>query len=123
MPKYHVIKFQQIAPIKPARITMGVTFFISINPLPTVLATVVPNIKKAIKLKNAAQATAARGDKTLVDTMVAMEFAASCIPLVKSKIKATIIMNTINMKNISGMLDHYAFYYICRIFAFISYCL
>lgn len=56
--------------------------------------------------------TAILGDKTLVETIVATELAASCIPLVKSKAKATIIMNTISIKKISGMLDHYAFNYI-----------
>jgi hypothetical protein len=40
-------------------------------------ATCKPRISKAIKLKNAAQATAYFGDKTLVDTTVAIEFAAS----------------------------------------------
>ena len=33
--------------------------------------------------------TACLGVKTLVDTMVAIEFAASCIPFVKSKTSAT----------------------------------
>jgi hypothetical protein len=47
-----------------------------------VVATVVPNMRKAAKLKKAAQITATRGDKTLVETMVEIEFAASCIPLV-----------------------------------------
>jgi hypothetical protein len=51
-------------------------------------ATVVPNIKNAMKLKNAAQTTACLGDKTLVETTVEMELAASCMPLVKSKTRA-----------------------------------
>jgi hypothetical protein len=81
-PKYQVIMFQTIAPPIPARITVVVTVLISIIPLPMVLATVVPNMRKATKLKKAAQMTAFRGDKTLVETMVEIEFAASCIPLV-----------------------------------------
>jgi hypothetical protein len=44
---------------------------------PIVLATAVPKTAKAIKLKNAAQATATPGDKTRVATTVAIEFAAS----------------------------------------------
>jgi hypothetical protein len=55
------------------------------------------NIRKATKLKTAAQTTACLGDKTLVETIVEMEFAASCIPLVKSNTRA--IMMTKMMKN------------------------
>ena len=40
-----------------------------------------------MKLKNAAQATAYCGRSTRVDTMVAIEFAASCRPLRKSKMQ------------------------------------
>ena len=40
-------------------------------------ATLVQKIQKAIKLKKAAQATAWRGVRTRVETMVAMELAAS----------------------------------------------
>jgi hypothetical protein len=40
------------------------------------------NRRNAIKLKNAAQMTACLGDKTLVETIMEIEFAASCIPLV-----------------------------------------
>jgi len=46
-----------------------------------VVATPTPKIKAAAKLKNAAQATAWPGVKTLVDTTVAIELAASFIPL------------------------------------------
>src|SRR6266536_3981838 len=56
---------------------------------PIVFATRVPKIAKATKLKTAAQMTAARGDKTLVETTVAIELAASWNPLVKSKTIAT----------------------------------
>ena len=42
-----------------------------------------------MKLKNAAQATAYCGRSTRVDTMVAIEFAASCRPLRKSNTSAT----------------------------------
>jgi hypothetical protein len=59
---------------------------------------VVLNIRKATKLKNAAQMTACLGDKTLVETMVEIEFAASCIPLVKSKTKAMNMIKMINKK-------------------------
>ena len=41
-----------------------------------------------MKLKKAAQRTAYCGRRTRVETMVAMEFAASCSPLRKSKSSA-----------------------------------
>jgi hypothetical protein len=44
--------------------------------------------KAAAKLKNAAHRTAFRGVKTLVETIVAMEFAASFIPFRKSNSNA-----------------------------------
>ena len=50
-------------------------------PEPTVLATAVPKAKAATKLKNAAHTTACPGERTRVDTTVAMEFAASWKPL------------------------------------------
>jgi hypothetical protein len=65
-----------MAAIIPARITCSV-----IEPVSTVLAIVLTicslNIKKATKLKNAAQTTALKGVNTLVETIVAIEFAAS----------------------------------------------
>ena len=42
-----------------------------------------------MKLKNAAQMTAALGASTRVDTTVAIEFAASCRPFMKSNSNAT----------------------------------
>ena len=64
--------------------TAKVTTWMSIIPLPTVLATAVPKVNAATKLKNAAQMTAWPGDSTRVDTTVAIEFAASWKPLMKS---------------------------------------
>ncbi len=43
------------------------------------------------EVKNAAHATAYCGRRTRVETMVAMELAASCRPLRKSKTNATMI--------------------------------
>jgi hypothetical protein len=62
---------------------------ISIIPLPMVLATCRPKNKNAIKLKNAAQITAHRGVRTRVETIVAMELAASWNPLRKSNVRAS----------------------------------
>src|SRR5688572_24231661 len=58
-------------------------------PLPIVAATAAPKTRKAAKLKNAAQATAHCGRRTRVETMVAIEFAASWKPFMKSKASAT----------------------------------
>jgi len=77
-----------------AKITVTVTDLRSIIPLPIVLATAVPKIANATKLKNAAQTTASRGDRTRVATIVEIELAESCMPLVKSKTNATITATT-----------------------------
>src|SRR5207245_1165186 len=88
-PEYQVIKSQTIAPTRPANITANVTTWMSIMPEPTVLATAVPNVNAATKLKKAAQMTALPGERTRVETTVAIEFAASWKPLIKSKVSAT----------------------------------
>lgn len=80
-PFHHVNRFQTIAAITPERI-IGKEIYCSTTVLDTVLA--IPNppiihlaIKNATKLKNAAHITAWNGVRTLVDTMVAIELAAS----------------------------------------------
>ena len=52
-------------------------------------ATSSPAVNAAVKLKNAAQITAASGLKTRVPTIVAIEFAESWKPFMKSNMKAT----------------------------------
>src|SRR6478672_7158135 len=66
-PRNQVIKSQMIAPIRPPKITAKDTILMSIMPAPTVLATAVPNVNAAMKLKNAAHATAWPGDSTRVE--------------------------------------------------------
>src|SRR5881397_1433889 len=78
-PSHHVMRSHTIAS----------TMARSTSPFPIVLATAVPNTKTAMKLNVAAQTTAADGDRTRVETTVAMEFAASWNPLTKSKASAT----------------------------------
>lgn len=90
--KNQVSIFQTIAHIKAQNITIGVTILISIIHFPIVFATSVQTMKTAIKLKLAAQRTAYFGERTLVDTTVAIELALSCIPFVKSKAKAIAII-------------------------------
>src|SRR5665213_2229860 len=63
-----------------------------ISPLPIVPATAVPNRNAAAKLKNAAQITACPGERTRVETTVAIELAASWNPLRKSKNSAIAMM-------------------------------
>src|SRR5947209_17986594 len=60
-------------------------------PVPMVLATCSPNTANATKVKKAAQNTAYRGRSTRVETMVAIELAASCRPFRKSNASATAI--------------------------------
>src|SRR5581483_1109225 len=83
----------------------------SMMPLPTVDATAAPNTRNATKLKNAAQATAQRGLIAPVETMVAIELAATWKPLKKSKTSATATRKTTtsNVIDISGVLEHDAF--------------
>src|SRR5260370_18048409 len=88
-PHHQVSKSQEIAPAKPAMTTYWVTSSSRIIPLPMVLATAVPRRNAATKLKKAAQITASLGDKTRVETTVAMLFAASWKPFKKSKARAT----------------------------------
>ena len=88
MPSAQVITFQAIAPLNAPKITVGSMMAVSTMPVPMVCATCNPKKAKAMKLKNAAQITANCGRSTLVDTMVAMELAASCNPFRKSNSSA-----------------------------------
>ena len=92
-----VMMFQMMAPKRPAKTTKTSTWTVSIRPVPMVLATVVPKMKAATKLKKAAQATATVGERTRVETMVAMELAASWKPLRKSKTRATKMMKMMSV--------------------------
>jgi hypothetical protein len=77
MPNTQVTMFQMIAPISAAKITKRRDDGGSMMPVPSVSATCRPKNRKAMKLKNAAQATAYCGRSTRVETIVAIEFAAS----------------------------------------------
>ena len=93
-PRYQVSTSHAMAPISPANTTPMVNTFGCTTSLAMVLATFVLKMRKAAKLKNAAQATAILGDRTRVETTVAMEFAASWNPLKKSKERATRMVRT-----------------------------
>ena len=94
MPSAQVTRFQTMAPTSAAKITWASTIAGSMMPVPMVLATCSPNTMKAMKLKNAAQNTAYCGRSTRVETMVAIELAASCRPFRKSNSSATAIRPT-----------------------------
>src|SRR5215207_4027271 len=111
MPYTQVIRFQTMAPSSPPRMTCGSTIFCSIIPPPTALATATPPVNRAAKLNVAAQNTAASGLRTRVPTMVAMEFAESWKPLMKSNRKATATIAT-TYATTSGVLDGDA---LCRV--------
>src|ERR1043166_3560100 len=66
-PRYQVMRFHTIAPIRPAKITEYVTTDRSTIPAPTLLATAVPTMNAAEKLKKAAHATAWPGESTRVE--------------------------------------------------------
>src|ERR1700732_3574133 len=91
IPNPHVIRFQTIAPTRAAKMTATSITLGSMIPVPMVCATCSPNTLKATKLKNAAQNTAYCGRSTRVETMGAIELAASCRPLRKSNNSATAI--------------------------------
>src|SRR5437764_8693724 len=97
--------FQQIAPRRPPSTTWGSTMLCSIIPLPTAVATARLPVNSARKLKVAAQNTAASGLRTRVPTIVAMEFAESWKPLLKSKMKAIAMIATTYQTTAAGVLD------------------
>src|SRR5205085_11983223 len=86
-PRINVVRFQVMAPRRPARITCSLIMSMRTRPLPMVLATAVPKKNAAMKFQKAAQATAVKGLRTRVETTVAMELAASCQPFENSKAK------------------------------------
>jgi hypothetical protein len=85
IPNHQVARFHIIAATMPEKIT-GNVMYCSRTVFETVFA--MPNplkylaMKKATKLKKAAHNTALKGVRTLVDTIVAIELAASWNPLI-----------------------------------------
>jgi hypothetical protein len=87
-PIYHVIRFHVIAPTRPARTMSSVIASESTRPLAIVAATLKETNAPA-KLRTADMRTASRGESARVETLVAIEFAVSWKPFVKSKKSAT----------------------------------
>ena len=86
-PKYHVTRFQKIAPMSPAKITVVVTSSASTMPLATVAATF-SEMNAPTKFRIAASVTAVRGASARVEIDVAIALAVSWKPLVKSNASA-----------------------------------
>src|SRR5258706_3392074 len=101
-PHHHVRRFHVIAPTSAERIRVGSTILGSMIPLTIVCATFVSSANAATKLKNAAQTTARFGVRTRVPTTVAMEFAASWKPLMKSNASATTRTKSVNAMGGAG---------------------
>src|SRR5512133_2970261 len=107
-PHHQVSKSQTMAPPSPASTTYWVTISSRIIPLPMVCATAVPRRNAATKLKKAAQITATLGERTRVETTVAMLLAASWKPLRKSNVRATATVMRRSMRPLSTRLVPYA---------------
>src|SRR5512146_1382972 len=90
-PTYHVSRFHTMAASSAAITAIGVSADGSATSVPMVLATwVLMNAPR--KLRIAAIIMATRGERTRVETLVAMAFAVSWKPFVKSKATATRIV-------------------------------
>src|SRR6476646_2998303 len=106
-PKYHVARFQAMAPIRPANTTVIVTAPLSTMSWPTVAATLSER-NAPMKLKIAAKMTATRGGIARVEIDAATTFAVSWNPLVKSNASAVATTMTRMMSadiDGSGVLD------------------
>ena len=99
---------------------MTVTWVIDVastSPDPTIFATAVPANAPAI-FRTAAMATATLGERTRVDTDVAMAFAVSWKPLMKSKTRARTITKTRRV-NVSCIFQDDRFNDVCHVFALV----
>src|SRR5919112_315649 len=99
-PSHQVARFHAIAPIRPANTAVVVIAPASTMPLATVAATF-SEMNAPAKFRMADIATAVRGDIARVDTEVAIAFAVSWKPLVKSK--ASAVATTITRTTSSPM--------------------
>src|SRR6478735_5979039 len=95
------MKFHVIAPTRAPKITCWSTMETSTIPLPMVAATLRWKTQIATMLKNAANSTAVCGLSTPVETTVAIEFAASWKPFMKSNSTARTTSSTMKPKPMS----------------------
>ena len=92
-PRNQVIRFHVIAPTSPARMTLSVIASGLTIPFAIVAATA-NEANAPAKLRIAARITAVRGVSARVETLVAIAFAVSWKPFVKSKKSATMTTAT-----------------------------
>ena len=97
-----MIRFQAIAPIRPAKTIVVVTTSLSTMPLATVAATS-SEMKAPTKFRTAAIPTAAFGDIARVEIDVATALAVSWKPFVKSNARA-VATTMIRMRSLSTTL-------------------
>src|SRR5512143_801361 len=110
-PMRMVMMFHRMAEINAEIMTTSVTAFGSTIPVPIVFATAVE--RKAPRMfMPAARTTAVIGDRTLVDTTVAMALAQSCHPFATSKNTARIIIRI----RISCIFEDDTFEYVGDVF-------
>ena len=102
-PRHQVTRFQAIAPISPANTVSSVIEVESTMPLAIVAATA-SDRNAPTKFSPAAMTTATSGAMARVETDVAIEFAVSWNPLVKSNASAvaTTIQRTTSECTVSG---------------------
>ena len=93
MPSSQVSRFQMIPPARPAATTASVTLLTETRPLAIVAATA-RDRKAPTKFRTPEMATATRGGSAPVAMDVAIAFAVSWKPLVKSKPRAVITTST-----------------------------
>src|SRR5919202_6020692 len=120
-PARHVMRFQAIAPNSAAMIIESPTPCSGATRLPMVSATFALRscvvTTAPMRLRTAEKVTATRGRSARVPTVVAMAFAVSWKPLVKSKASATAMVRTRRSICASGILDRDALEHVRHILA------
>src|SRR5215210_8051980 len=120
-PARHVIRFQAMAPNSAAMINESAISCPGLTRLPIVSATFACRSWVATtaptRLRTAEKATAKRGDSARVPTAVAIAFAVSWKPLVKSKASATAMVRTRRSVGVSSILDRDTFEHVRHVFA------
>src|SRR3989344_4535739 len=115
-----------MAPVSAPKTTWVSMTPASAMPLPTVAATLRWNTKMATKLKKAANSTAWLGRSTPVETTVAIEFAASWKPFMKSNSRASTTQRAVCMGSMSwlrggsGVLEDHALDELGNVFALVG---
>src|SRR3954447_15140152 len=100
-PKYQVIRFQAIAPIRPAKTIVGVITSALTTSLATVAATEI-EMKAPTKFSSEAIPIATEGRAAPVEIEVATTLAVSSKPLVKSKASAVPTTITMIVSELTG---------------------